>query len=611
MDRDPPLTPPHKTPRPVPGIDLFGHFQVYRRPDHSLLILGQGAMGVTYRARDTRLDRDVALKVISPHLIGNAKARDRFLRESKAAALAQHPHLASVIFQGEEAGICFYAMELIDGETLESYVHRTGPLPARPALELARQLVQALDAAHRHHLIHGDLKPGNIMLTSYQRTGDLHAKIIDFGLARSLHHSSDTPISSEGILGTPGFASPEVWEESALDCRSDLYSLGATLWFMVTAEPPFEGTPRSVLQAQAGAEPPLEKLAQQPWPIRSLLEKLMARRPADRPAQPHDAEKAIEQALLDLPEEPTPTPRILQPTRVLPDRAPSPRHEIPPPFPKQALLAAGSLVLFLLFIIAILIFRPKDTPPTSAPTTFTNSIAQTYLTVPGLTGMVSAWETQVRDYQAFINDTGDPDAISLPPEFLKWDQPGFPQNPSHPVVHVSPEDANRFARWLTRRERLLGLITPQQEYRLPTRNEFEIFSGLQASGRPGLKPTVYPWGDFWPPHPGSGNFADESALAAASAFFIIEEYDDGFPYTAPGGRALPLPNGLYDVGGNVWEITQDIKEGWTEYYRQGGGWTSYQPTQLKLETKIPLAPTESGGDLGFRLILAPTSDPNH
>lgn len=234
------------------GLDRFAHFVVARRDDGELDRLGAGAMGVTYRAIDTQLDRPVALKTIHPLWVDDPEVRSRFAREAKAAARLQHPNIASVLFQGEEASICFYVMELVAGEDLHHYIRRVGPLSPVHALRMTHQISLALVAASREGIIHRDLKPANVMLTSYQDGSEPHLKVIDFGLAK-LAADSPATFTTGGFLGTPEFASPEQCEERELDARSDIYSLGGVLWFLLTAATPFTGSLLSVIRAQISA----------------------------------------------------------------------------------------------------------------------------------------------------------------------------------------------------------------------------------------------------------------------------------------------------------------------------------------------------------------------
>src|SRR5258707_6205678 len=143
--------------------ETFTHFQILRHNDGSLFRLGKGGMGVTYKAIDSVLNRPVALKVIAAELLRSPQARARFLREAQAAALIHHPHVATIYQFGAEGDSYFYAMEFVEGEDLERYVGRQGPLAPATALRVVLQVAQALEAAQARQLIHRDIKPGNIM----------------------------------------------------------------------------------------------------------------------------------------------------------------------------------------------------------------------------------------------------------------------------------------------------------------------------------------------------------------------------------------------------------------------------------------------------------------
>jgi hypothetical protein len=272
----------------------FGVYQIDRHADGSLYEVGRGAMGVTYRATDTTLQRKVALKIIKTDIAErSADARERFMREARAAAAMRHENIATVYQFGMslETGQYFYAMELIEGETLEERVRRAGPLEARITIEIAQQVTSALAAAEKHGLVHRDLKPANLMLFSpdgeTSNNEKLLVKIIDFGLAKAIHTATDPKsLTHDRFVGTPAFASPEQFKHSALDVRSDIYSLGETLWFALTGKTPFAG--RSVDEihhAQKSNVLPLEQLkaAHVPFGLRSLLESMLAFEPASRP----------------------------------------------------------------------------------------------------------------------------------------------------------------------------------------------------------------------------------------------------------------------------------------------------------------------------------------
>src|SRR5215216_3496274 len=169
--------------RLTPGPLRYAHFEVETGADGFPIELGAGAMAITYRARDTVLNSVVALKVIDRTVAQNPGARSRFLREARAAAQIRHPNVARVSHYGEQAGECFYVMELVEGETLEAKVRREGPLPLALALEIIEQVARALAAAEACGVVHRDIKPSNIMLES-DASETLHVKLIDYGVAK-------------------------------------------------------------------------------------------------------------------------------------------------------------------------------------------------------------------------------------------------------------------------------------------------------------------------------------------------------------------------------------------------------------------------------------------
>src|SRR5215472_2818902 len=268
---------------------VFGHFEVEQRPDGFYWELGHGAMGTTYLAVDKVLRRRVALKVIEVPAVATSRdaqtVRERFLREARAAAALRHPNVAAVYHFGAspDDSHCYYAMELVEGETLEARVRREGLLSAKLVLEIAMQITRALMAAAAHGLIHRDLKPGNIMLTRCDADTELEAKVIDFGLAKAIADAGGEMDLTRGeFVGTPNFASPEQFESGPVDVRSDIYSLGATLWFALTGKTPFAGgNIEEIHVAQKSAALPVEQLkaARVPSSLRSLLKSMLAFEP--------------------------------------------------------------------------------------------------------------------------------------------------------------------------------------------------------------------------------------------------------------------------------------------------------------------------------------------
>ncbi len=298
-------------PNALGGGTRFGAYEIDCHADGSLCELGRGAMGVTYRATDTSLQRKVALKIIKTDIAErSADARERFVREARAAAALRHEHIATVYQFGMrlETGQYFYAMELIEGETLDDRVHRKGPLDARSTIGIAEQVTSALTAAEKQGLVHRDLKPANLMLIkaddpevpgsdqarakrsrirALRKSGIPVVKIIDFGLAKAFQTGTDpNSLTHDRFVGTPAFASPEQFEHSTLDVRSDIYSLGETLWFALTGKPPFAGrTLSDIHRAQKSNALPVEQLkaAHVPHRLKSLLGSMLAFEPASRP----------------------------------------------------------------------------------------------------------------------------------------------------------------------------------------------------------------------------------------------------------------------------------------------------------------------------------------
>jgi tetratricopeptide (TPR) repeat protein len=275
-------------------VRRFENYEVMLDADGRPIELGRGAMGITYRALDVDLRCPVTLKVISERYLGDESARLRFLREARAAAKVRHSNVASVLHLGRTGSSYFYAMEFVEGETLQNLIKRSGRLEVKLALEIATQVAAGLAAIHEQNLVHRDIKPTNIMLR-LKEGGAVIAKIIDLGLAKSLNEPGDqTVISTPGAFaGTPEFASPEQFAGVGVDIRSDLYSLGVTLWVTVTGQTPFRGTSAEVMYQHQHAPLPLEQLKDAPQPVVVLLEKLLEKDPAQRFQTPDELLKAI------------------------------------------------------------------------------------------------------------------------------------------------------------------------------------------------------------------------------------------------------------------------------------------------------------------------------
>ena len=268
---------------PEQAVQRFEHYELMMDEDGKPVELGRGAMGVTYKAFDVDLRRAVTLKVISERYLGDESAQLRFLREARAAASVRHPNVASVFHLGRSGENYFYAMEFVEGQTLESLIRGSGRLEAKLALEITTQVAAGLAAVHKQKLVHRDIKPSNIMV-SLGDGGAVTAKIIDLGLAKGLNEPlSEARISMSGVFaGTPEFASPEQFGGMGVDIRSDLYSLGVTLWEMLSGRAPFRGSATEVMYQHQHVPLPVEHLKDIPQPLVALVEVLLEKDPARR-----------------------------------------------------------------------------------------------------------------------------------------------------------------------------------------------------------------------------------------------------------------------------------------------------------------------------------------
>src|SRR3989454_7292651 len=245
--------------------------------------LGAGGMGEVYHARDTRLGRDVAIKILPQQLSKDPVRKQRFEREAKTISGLNHPHICTLHDVGSQDGVDYLVMECVEGETLAKRLEK-GPLPLDQVVKFGGQIADALDKAHRSGVVHRDLKPGNIMLTP---TG---AKLLDFGLAKPVvalttgatlttAATPTTPVTQEGtILGTFQYMSPEQIEGKELDSRGDIFSLGAVLYEMLTGQRAFDG--KSQLSVASAI---LEK---EPAPISAV-------KPMTPPALDHSIKKCL------------------------------------------------------------------------------------------------------------------------------------------------------------------------------------------------------------------------------------------------------------------------------------------------------------------------------
>ena len=261
--------------------------------------LGAGGMGEVYRARDSKLGRDVAIKILPSHFTADPERRARFAREARLLATLNHPHIGAIYGLEETDGVTALVLELVEGPTLADRLAR-GPLPIADALAIARQIAEALDAAHEKGIVHRDLKPANIVLqgaATHRRvpSGDLRAKVLDFGLAKTMAVGRDRDLTSVPrarstaprtgrILGTPAYMSPEQARGQAVDKRTDIWAFGCVLFEMLSGRRAFDGdTVTDTFARILEHEPDWAALpAETPASIRTLLERCLQKDPRKR-----------------------------------------------------------------------------------------------------------------------------------------------------------------------------------------------------------------------------------------------------------------------------------------------------------------------------------------
>jgi serine/threonine-protein kinase len=257
-------------------------------------VIGAGGMGIVYQGWDARLNRSVAIKTLKPELAREPAFCERFLREARAVASLSHPNVTQIYYIGEEQGRPFFAMEFLEGKSLDALLRDEARIPPAHALDLIRQAAAGLKAAAARGVIHRDIKPSNLVLTK-----DGTVKVTDFGLAKLVVADSGLTLTGE-VLGSPNYLAPEQASGAPADLRSDIYSLGATLYELLTGRPPYEGpTPVSIIlkHAREPLRSPRQFRADLPLPVVTLIQRMLAKRPEDRPRDYDTLLREIDRAL--------------------------------------------------------------------------------------------------------------------------------------------------------------------------------------------------------------------------------------------------------------------------------------------------------------------------
>ncbi len=529
-------------------------------------LLGRGGMGAVYRARQKSLDRLVAIKLLPFELGVREDFTERFRREAAALARLSHPHIVAVHDFGQsDDGHFFMVMEYVGGTDLAARL-RDGPLPPAEALELVRQVCDALEYAHAHGVVHRDIKPGNILLDAAGRV-----KVTDFGIAQIAGDEPRTALTVTGaLLGTPEYVAPEQTQPAAVvDQRADIFSVGVMLYELLTGQ-----LPRGVFR-------PLAELV----PAARGLDRVVTRALQSEPSLRYPAMHELRVAL----------------------DAGDPQRRRPAWF--------AAPLLAVVVAVAAWHWWPKPPPvPAPAPAPFVNSLGLRFVPAgtPGV--LFCTMETRVRDFAAFVNARALPTFRS--PTWVNhlgteegwqsvqasWKEPGFPQTDEHPAVCITRLEAVAFCEWLSEHERASGRIGAEDFYRLPTNAEWSVAAGLDAdtpfpSGR-------YPWGAEFPPRTPSGNYASEELRNSGGDYagmLVLAGYRDGHAFTAPVGHFAADARGLHDLGGNVWEWTDDHTQ--SKGTLRGGGWGDTRAEKLDAACRISHDRDLRCYAFGFRVVL--------
>jgi len=407
-------------------------------------LLGRGGMGAVYAARQTSLDRNVALKLLPAELSRDPAAAERFRREAQALAKLNHPNIIAIYDFGETPGGSFYfVMEQVEGTDLHRLI-RDGDLPLARALDVVRQVCEALEYAHAQGIVHRDIKPANILVDSNGRV-----KVSDFGLALLVTDPSSepSPTMTRGMVGTPEYIAPEQRRgEARIDHRADLYSLGVMLYEMLTGTLP------------CGAFDPPSKHSEVDEKMDRVVTRAMQPEPDKRYQHASEVRKDVDKAALK-------NGRTRR---------------------RNAIVVVAALLAVTGALFAWQQFRPAS----ASEDVRINSLGMK-LVPAGTPGVLfSTLETRRGEFRLFVEQTGHHSAG--PVYFVSdgswqsakgtWENPPglAPQGDTHPVTCVSAVDASAFCQWLTARERTLGQISTSEFYRLPTAAEWRAALGPSA-----------------------------------------------------------------------------------------------------------------------------------
>ena len=648
-----------------------------------LKALGRGATSVVWLAHDKNLERKVALKFLLELVAADVQAIDALKRETRRSLALTHPHIVRIHDFVSDGRFVAISMEYVDGESLASGHARAWCRDPAALQPLLVQLCAALDYAHEQaHIVHRDLKPANLLVT---KEGFL--KVADFGISATLVEATTRVSGKPSVAGTLAYMSPQQLLGESPAVTDDIYSLGATLYELLTGQNPSEASSngswahevsapgvnmrREQLGLGAESLPPtweptlaaclLRPASQRPQSVAELAQRLgIADYGYTQDAQgrwrseieevpsvhEHSLSAAVQQQVeqvpaskpkpLDIPRSKTHwyflaalvlglgayygvqglkarweltlkeqgergfrlvsngamgTSQTIEPvpaTTGVPPETSEPAQQAPQ--------APGKPAATLASIPMPLGAHPVADAPWELP-----ELGMRFVPVPGTRVLFSVWETRVQDFDAYLDATGQntESARNAVRVYTRREieatrsRPGFLQGPKHPVIGIDENDARLFCEWLTKRERDAGRLAPDQEYRIPSDEEWTIAAG----------PTEFPWGDSWPPSKVVGNYQDESAARGEICHYGgLKGYDDGFNATSPVGYYEPNSLGLFDLGGNVAERVDDKASGVR-------GASFFSSTREQLASSRHQALSEREFFVGFRVVCTlSTSD---
>ncbi len=592
----------------VPGRKVFDRYLLKR-------ILGRGGMGVVWLAWDETLERETAIKFLPEVVWRNQESIAELRRETKRNLDLTHPNIVriyDILEDPEEAGI---SMEYVDGGALSDrkLAQPQGCFRVPQIASWIGQLCAGLDYAHgQAKIVHLDLKPANLLVNA---RGQL--KITDFGIACSISETVRRTSMFQQTSGTLAYMSPQRLNGDRPGPLDDVYGLGATIYELLTSKPPFYS---GDLIRQVEKKVPLSMAAQRAElgivaePIPALWEETVAACLAKNPAQrPQSVAEAAHRLGLS--------------TAAFPGKSVRPGSRRRP----GVLAMAATAALLLGGLSFYFNSEPtggdlrnrhnlatagepgkttapkpviKDGPVPGQP--YTNTLGMRFVAVPGANVYYSIWETRVQDFEAFVNAKG----YNATREFVEfgsdgwkritghsWKEPGFPQGPTHAVCGVSWFDAQRFCEWLTEQERSAGRLKENQSYRLPTEAEWDQAVGTNR----------YHWGNEWPLPPDAGNYAGQEVLADGNwkvddENATLADFNDHYSRTAPVGSFRAI-NGLYDLGGNVWEWCQDTDDSPEKRVQRGASWHNGRQASFEVNFRGTKNPSVRDASSGFRCVL--------